>query len=111
MRGAYAMSCALPYLAPWYRIASTDGKVLLEYGQRIVCLEGRAATVLVPVLLPLLDGTRSVDQIVEILGEPAREAVEAALAQLDDHGVLLEGPPLGPTCRRPWRRRPSSLPP
>ncbi len=95
MRGAYAMSCALPYLAPWYRIASTDGKVLLEYGQRIVCLEGRAATVLVPVLLPLLDGTRSVDQIVEILGEPAREAVEAALAQLDDHGVLLEGPPLG----------------
>jgi bacteriocin biosynthesis cyclodehydratase domain-containing protein len=88
------MTRVLPYLAPWYRVAMDDERVVLEHGQRIVCLEGRAATVLVPVLLPLLDGTRSVDEIVEILGEPARPAVVAALERLDEHDVLLDGPPL-----------------
>jgi bacteriocin biosynthesis cyclodehydratase domain-containing protein len=85
---------ALPYLAPWYRIATSDDEVVLEYGQRIICLAGRAGTVLIPVLLPLLDGTRTLDEIVEVLGEPARPAVEAALDRLDEHDLLLNGPPL-----------------
>ncbi len=85
---------ALPYLAPWYRIARTDDQVVLEYGQRIICLAGRAGALLLPVLLPLLDGTRTLDEIVEVLGEPARPAVDAALEQMDEHGLLLDGPPL-----------------
>jgi len=85
---------ALPYLAPWYRIARTDDQVVLEYGQRIICLAGRASALLLPVLLPLLDGTRTLDEIVEVLGEPARPAVDAALEQMDEHGLLLDGPPL-----------------
>jgi bacteriocin biosynthesis cyclodehydratase domain-containing protein len=85
---------ALPYLAPWYRIARADDEVVLEYGQRIVCLAGRAGAVLMPVLLPLLDGTHTLDEIVEVLGEPARPAIEAALERLDEHDLLLEGPPL-----------------
>jgi bacteriocin biosynthesis cyclodehydratase domain-containing protein len=85
---------ALPYLAPWHRIATCDDKVVIEYGQRIVCLEGRAATVLLPVLLPLLDGTRTLDEIVAILGEPARPAIEATLERLEEHELLLDGPPL-----------------
>jgi bacteriocin biosynthesis cyclodehydratase domain-containing protein len=84
----------LPYLAPWYRIATADDEVVLEYGQRIICLAGRAGAVLVPVLLPLLDGTRTLDEIVEVLGEPARPAIEAALERLDEYDLLLEGPPL-----------------
>ena len=84
----------LPYLAPWYRVASADDAVVLEYGQRIVCLAGRAGSVLVPVLLPLLDGTRTLDEIVEVLGEPARPAIEAALERLIEYDLLLEGPPL-----------------
>ena len=84
----------LPYLAPWYRIARTDDEVVLEYGQRIVCLAGRAGAVLMPVLLPLLDGTHTLDEIVEVLGEPARPAIEAALERLDEHDLLLDGPPL-----------------
>ena len=55
---------ALPYLPPWYRVVSGEGKVVLEFGQRIVNLEGRAAERLLPALLPLLDGTRAVDEIV-----------------------------------------------
>jgi bacteriocin biosynthesis cyclodehydratase domain-containing protein len=85
---------ALPYLAPWYRIATADDEVVLEYGQRIICLAGRAAARLMPVLLPLLDGTRGLDEIVEVLGEPARPAIEAALERLDEYDLLLDGPPL-----------------
>jgi bacteriocin biosynthesis cyclodehydratase domain-containing protein len=85
---------ALPFLPPWYRVATGSGKVVLEYGQRLVCFEGRAAERLIPALLPLLDGTRTVEEIVRVLGEPIRPAVENALAELAAHGVLLEGPPL-----------------
>jgi bacteriocin biosynthesis cyclodehydratase domain-containing protein len=91
----------LPYLAPWYRIAMAADEVVLEYGQRIICLAGRAGAVLVPVLLPLLDGTRTLDEIVEVLGEPARPAIESALERLDKHGVLLDGPPLPADLPRP----------
>ena len=51
-------------------------EVVLEYGQRIVCLEGGAAERLVPALLPLLDGTRTWTRSSRVLGEPARPAVE-----------------------------------
>jgi bacteriocin biosynthesis cyclodehydratase domain-containing protein len=92
---------ALPYLAPWYRLATDGGKILLEYGQRIVCLEGGAAERLVPALLPLLDGTRTVDEIVAVLGEPVRPAVEHTLEELVDAGVLRAGPPLDTDLPRP----------
>src|SRR5207245_3631404 len=85
---------ALPYLPPWYRVVTGPGKVVLEYGQRIVCLEGRAADRLLPALLPLLDGRRTLDEIVCALGEPVRAAVERALDELTAHGLLTEGPPL-----------------
>lgn len=85
---------ALPYLAPWYRLVELPGKVVLEHGQRIVALEGRAASRLVPALLPLLDGTRTVDEIVGVLGEPVRPAVENALAALARRSLLVEGPPV-----------------
>jgi bacteriocin biosynthesis cyclodehydratase domain-containing protein len=93
---------ALPYLPPWYRIARTPDKVVLEYGQRVVCLEGRAAERLLPALLPLLDGTRTVDEIARALGEPARPAVEHALAELAANGLLTEGPPLAAETPRPF---------
>jgi len=74
---------------------------VLEHGQRIVCLEGAAADRFVPALLPLLDGTRTVDEVVRVLGEPARPAAEKAIAELDARGVLAEGPPLGADEARP----------
>ncbi len=83
-----------PYLAPWYRLARGPGKIVLEHGQRLVCLEGAATERLLPALLPLLDGTRTADEIASVLGEPARPAIEQALVQLAAHAVLVEGPPL-----------------
>jgi bacteriocin biosynthesis cyclodehydratase domain-containing protein len=91
----------LPYLPPWYRIAAGSAKVVIEYGQRVVCFEGAAAELLLPVLLPLLDGMRTVEEIIVMLGEPARPAVENALARLVDHGLLVEGPPLATELPRP----------
>jgi bacteriocin biosynthesis cyclodehydratase domain-containing protein len=92
-----------PYLAPWYRVAAGGGKVVLEYGQRIVCLGGGAAEQLVPALLPLLDGSRTFDEIVAVLGEPVRAAVEHALGELSDRGLLSDGPALGADLPRPTR--------
>jgi len=84
----------LPYLRPWYRTAADGERLLLEHGGTVVVLEGAALKRLVPALLPLLDGTRALEEIVAQLGAPARPAVERALALLSGLGLLTEGPPL-----------------
>jgi bacteriocin biosynthesis cyclodehydratase domain-containing protein len=83
-----------PYLRPWYRTAADGERLLLEHGGTVVVLEGAALKRLVPALLPLLDGTRALEEIVAQLGAPARPAVEQALALLSGRGLLTEGPPL-----------------
>jgi bacteriocin biosynthesis cyclodehydratase domain-containing protein len=82
-----------PLLAPWYRLVGDGDRLLLEHGQLVVALQGAAVSTLLPSLLPLLDGTRTLDDLVNRLGEPARPAVERALETLAAHGVLTEGPP------------------
>jgi bacteriocin biosynthesis cyclodehydratase domain-containing protein len=79
-----------PALKPWYRLLKDDERLLLQYGETVVSFEGRAVRRLLPALLPLLDGTRSLDEIVQIVGPPVRRAVEQALALLDQHGLLTE---------------------
>jgi bacteriocin biosynthesis cyclodehydratase domain-containing protein len=83
---------ALPLLAPWYRVVGDGERLLLEYAQSLVVLEGAAVRTLLPALLPLLDGTRSVDDLAARLGPPARPAIEAAVGLLADHGAVIEGP-------------------
>jgi bacteriocin biosynthesis cyclodehydratase domain-containing protein len=79
-----------PALKPWYRLLHGDDELLLQYGETVVSFEGGAVRRLLPALLPLLDGTRSVDEIVQIVGPPVRRAVEQALDLLDQHGLLTE---------------------
>jgi bacteriocin biosynthesis cyclodehydratase domain-containing protein len=85
----------LPLLKPWYRILREDGRVLLEHGRTTVVFDGRAARRFLPALLPLLDGTRSVDAICEQIGPRVRPAVENALGLLAGNGLLTAGPRLG----------------
>src|SRR4051812_40374554 len=80
-----------PLLKPWYRVGSMEGRTILQHLESVVVLKGRAADRLLPVLLPLLDGTRSLDEIVAELGEPARPAIEQAVALLNEHGLLTNG--------------------
>lgn len=75
-------------------MARTDGRLVVEYAQSAVVFEGKAAQKLLPVLLPLLDGTNTVDDINRTVGEAAAPAVLKALTMLSERGLLLEGPPL-----------------
>jgi bacteriocin biosynthesis cyclodehydratase domain-containing protein len=88
-----------PLLAPWYRLAYVDDGVLLEHGGSLVSFGGAAARRLLPVLLPVLDGTRTVDEVVAFVGRPAAPAVDNALDLLHCHGLLTEGPRLADTGR------------
>ena len=66
--------------------------MLVEHGGTLVTLEGRAAGSLLPALLPLLDGTRTVDDVGAAVGERARPAVDRALELLAHHRLLVDGP-------------------
>ncbi len=83
----------LPLLAPWYRIVEEDHRLVFEYGGRVLSFEGAAVRGLLPRVLPLLDGTRTVGEIVELVGVPAQSAVMKALGLLAERGLLADGPP------------------
>jgi bacteriocin biosynthesis cyclodehydratase domain-containing protein len=83
---------ARPALAPWCRLVEDDARVLLEQGGTLVTLEGGAARALLPRLLPLLDGTRTREEIDAALGQAAAPAVDNALALLAEHQLLVDGP-------------------
>jgi bacteriocin biosynthesis cyclodehydratase domain-containing protein len=85
-----------PYLKPWHRLARSDDRLIFEYAQEAVVLEGKAVATLLPLLLPLLDGTRTVDEINRDVGDDVAPAAENALAILAERGLLTDGPPLGP---------------
>jgi bacteriocin biosynthesis cyclodehydratase domain-containing protein len=83
---------ARPLLAPWYRLVEDGDRLMLEHGQTVVVLEGAAVRTLVPALLPLLDGTHSLEELVVRMGPPVRTAIESAIETLARHGLLTEGP-------------------
>jgi bacteriocin biosynthesis cyclodehydratase domain-containing protein len=95
-----------PLLKPWYRLSVESGRSVLRYAGSVLEFEGAAAERLVPHLLPLLDGTRTVDGVVAELGEPVRPAVEHALALLRGHDLLTER---APDCSVEGARRSAEL--
>jgi len=101
--GAGPARPALPLLAPWFRVLGDGKRLLLEHAQSLVVLEGAAVRALLPVLLPLLDGTRTVDDLAARLGPAARPAIEAAVDLLHEHGVIVDGPDAPAGDRAPAR--------
>jgi hypothetical protein len=85
-----------PALVGWCRVVEDGSRLLLEHGGSLVTLEGRAVRALLPSLLPLLDGTRTRDEIAVALGRPVEPAVVHALALLTHHGLLVDGAPREP---------------
>ena len=83
-----------PLLKPWYRIAREEDRIVLEYAQSVVVFEGRAAARLLPSLLPLLDGSRTREDVLNSFDETARPGAGHALATLERHGLVCEGPAL-----------------
>jgi bacteriocin biosynthesis cyclodehydratase domain-containing protein len=92
----------LPLLKPWYRVLRHEERVLLEHGRTVVVFEGAAAREFLPALLPLLDGTHTLDELCELLGRNVAPAIENALGLLATRGLLTAGPgrPLNPEHRR-----------
>jgi bacteriocin biosynthesis cyclodehydratase domain-containing protein len=89
-----------PLLAPWYRVVGRGDRLLLEHGTSLVVLEGAAVQALLPALLPLLDGTRTLDELGRRLGVAALPAIENALATLAEHDLLVAGPDVPPARRQ-----------
>ena len=89
-----------PLLKPWYRLASGDGRTVLEHAHTAIVFEGRATERLLPALLPLLDGGHSVGDLVASLGERVAPAIHNALELLARHGLLTEGVKGGRTTTR-----------
>jgi bacteriocin biosynthesis cyclodehydratase domain-containing protein len=82
----------LPLLAPWYRVVEEGERIVFEHASRAVVLEGAAVRALLPRLLPLLDGTRSLAELVAAVGAPAEAAVTKAVSLLAERGLLTAGP-------------------
>ena len=81
-----------PLVAPWYRLVGDGERLVCEFAQSLVVFEGAAVQALLPSLLPLLDGTLTVDQIELRLGHAARPAIDAALELFVAKGVVVAGP-------------------
>jgi bacteriocin biosynthesis cyclodehydratase domain-containing protein len=87
-----------PLLKPWYRLSVDGGRSTLRYAGSVLEFEGKAAERLLPHLLPLLDGTRTVDDVVADVGEAARPAVEHALSILRANDLLTDAAPADATA-------------
>ena len=83
-----------PLLAPWCRTVEDGDRLLFEHAGHVVELNGRAVGALLPALLPLLDGAHTVREIVAALGDAAEAPIRKALALLDEHGLVVDGPPV-----------------
>ena len=80
-----------PALSPSCRVVHDGGRFLVEHGGTVVTLEGRAAVSLLPRLLPLLDGTRTIDELTHELGPAIAPAIEQALSLLESNRLLVDG--------------------
>jgi len=81
-----------PALSPWCRLVRDGDRYLVELGGTVVTFEGRAAGVFLPRLLPLLDGTRTIDELIDELGTPVAPAIEHAVSLLNENRLLVDGP-------------------
>lgn len=80
-----------PMLRPGLRAARTAGSYALEHAQMMRVFDGDAAEYLFPVLLPLLDGSRSVGELVALIGAEFEDAVRASLEALAGNNLLVDG--------------------
>jgi bacteriocin biosynthesis cyclodehydratase domain-containing protein len=73
---------------PWFRAARDGDAYLFEYGGRLVRIAGDHAVPLLSALLPLLDGSRTVEEVERRLDGWERSAIVQALSVLADNGII-----------------------
>lgn len=92
----------LPSIPPFPRLQHgvetvpvDDGKVLLRSFTGSVMLSGDFVTVVLPSLLPLLDGRHAIEDLAAEIGEAFRPEIENFLALIGRKGFLGKAPPDG----------------
>jgi bacteriocin biosynthesis cyclodehydratase domain-containing protein len=93
----------MPLLKPWWRITYEATRVIFQYGDDVIVCEGKGAAVIVPRIVPLLDGGHSVEDIVAQLGAHTAPFVAKLLELFVTRGMLIEGPPV-PAAASPAAR-------
>lgn len=78
-------------LKPWYRVQQSEDHLTFHYADSVVSVKGRAASTILPALLPLLDGRHTVQEIQEAVGEELGALVAPAIGLLDREGLLIDG--------------------
>lgn len=86
-----------PLLAPWLEPVADGDRIVFRRGEEAVVLGGAAVRGLLPSLLPLLDGSRSVAALCDAFGSAVAPAVHNALEVLAQKELLVEGPSLAGT--------------
>ncbi|HET7573293.1 MAG TPA: TOMM precursor leader peptide-binding protein [Gaiellaceae bacterium] len=79
-----------PQLKPWYRVSLEADRTVLRYGGSVLEFGGADAVRLLPRLLRLLDGTRTLEEIAATFGEPVRPAVAEAVRLLARQRLLVD---------------------
>src|SRR5690349_20685522 len=98
-----------PLLKPWYRLVAERDRLVLQYGQSAVVFEGQAVRRLLPAVLPLLDGSRTVGELNAEIGAAAEPAVEKCLRLPARHRLLTAGPAPPADLPRPFAETASFL--
>lgn len=93
-----------PQMAPWYEYAVERDRLTLRHGDGVVVFQGRAASEFLPTLFDRLDGRHTLEEISQIIGPAVRPALDNALNQLTQHGLLIRGPGSA-APENPWRER------
>jgi bacteriocin biosynthesis cyclodehydratase domain-containing protein len=78
-------------IAEVYLVPSADGGLTLRTQRRSAVLRGRLVSEIFPLLIPLLDGTRTRGEIAESLSETVSEAaLLGAIERLSEYGMIEE---------------------
>jgi bacteriocin biosynthesis cyclodehydratase domain-containing protein len=80
-----------PEVKPWLKRANDGTRFAFEYAHVVRVLEGEAVQYLLPVVLPLLDGKRTLAEISAQVGDEFEEPIRALLKALSDHDLLVDG--------------------
>jgi bacteriocin biosynthesis cyclodehydratase domain-containing protein len=84
-----------PVFKRWYVVRESPDALSFRYGDSVVVLKGGATRRLIPALLPLMDGTRTVDALTSAVTADLAPGVENAVAHLEEMGLVYpaaEGP-------------------
>jgi bacteriocin biosynthesis cyclodehydratase domain-containing protein len=79
----------------WYVIKESPDALSFRYGDSVVVLKGGATRHLIPALLPLMDGTRTVEEMTSAVSAELAPGVENAVTHLEQRGLVYlaaEGP-------------------